>query len=215
MSTAEKIPDELILAAIDRAERHRARDTPSVPTYAITAHLAIPRRSSRVRAQLNALEAAGLLERSRQHGVEIWAFTSNGRRRLRRAQRAGTIPALPESPQHRAWANARTLAEQEIERFHTEAIDAITDAMETVESESSSDALFAVAERLRNECWRLASATYCLREWAEPDDATADVDDRRDPADKALTANEQARRRYLRNGRRNFRLWGTLASRGC
>jgi hypothetical protein len=40
-----------------------------------------------------------------------------------------------------------------------------------------SDEWFKLAPRLENDCWRLASATYCLREWPEPDDARADVDE--------------------------------------
>lgn len=48
MSTTE-IPDVTVLAAIDRAERHRGR--PGVPVWLIFEHLGIPRRSRRVRAQ--------------------------------------------------------------------------------------------------------------------------------------------------------------------
>jgi hypothetical protein len=42
MSTTE-IPDVTVLAAIDRAERHRGR--PGVPVWLVFEHLGIPRRS--------------------------------------------------------------------------------------------------------------------------------------------------------------------------
>jgi hypothetical protein len=41
----------------------------------------------------------------------------------------------------------------------------------------SSDAWFALARRFEKQCERLGSATYCLQEWPEPDDASADIDD--------------------------------------
>ena len=47
----------------------------------------------------------------------MWELTAAGRRRLRAARAAGRVPDLPESPQHRAWRNARTAAANEIERF--------------------------------------------------------------------------------------------------
>jgi hypothetical protein len=213
---ADVIPDELVLAAIERAERHRARDTPGVPVWAITDHLDIPRRSGlarRVRARLDALEVAGSLERSRRHGVPTWALASAGRRRLQRARRAGNVPALPESPQHRAWRNARTAATQEIERFRPTVRDCLGEAALLLDADppASSDAWFELGERLQRACRRLGSASYCVDEWAEPDDARADIDDHRDPADKGLDRAERARRSARRAGRRNISLWETSA----
>jgi len=43
--------------------------------------------------------------------------------------------------------------------------------------QAPSDAWFEFGKRLSAECRRLGSATYCLYEWAEPDDARADVDE--------------------------------------
>jgi hypothetical protein len=111
-----------VLAAIDRAERHRGR--PGVPVWLIFEHLGIPRRSRRVRAQLQALVQAGAIEQRRAHGVEIWALAPRGRRRL---QGVGRVD-LPKSPQHCQWRNARTLATQEIERFRAAMRDAVTEA---------------------------------------------------------------------------------------
>ncbi len=183
--TADAIPDELMLAALDRACRHNERTAvrfaTAVEHMGLTPGAASTRR---LRPQRESLQAAGLIEQSKAYGREVWGLTTKGRRRLSR----GTPPELPESPQHREWREARALAEQEIERLRSQLRDCITDAMERLDSESPSDVLFAVGERLQRECWRVASATYCLDEWAEPDDATADTDD--GPA-----------------GRRSTRLW--------
>lgn len=211
--------DELVLAAIDRAERHRVGERPGAPRWAIVEHLGIPRRSSVARgvaAQLCALEADGTLARSRRHGVTVWTLTGRGRRRLRAALRAGTLPALPESPQHRAWRNARTAAAQELERFQRDVRDGLDEMTRLLEADppASSDAWLEAAERLRRRAWRLASASHCLREWREPDDARADVDDRLAPGEEKLDPREQARLRARRRGRRNTRLWDADALGG-
>ena len=100
MSTTQ-IPDVTVLAAIDRAERHRGRL--GIPVWLIFEHLGIPRRARRVRAQTQSPLQDGAIEQRRAHGVDIWALAPNGRRRL---QGAGRVD-LPESPQHRDWRNAR------------------------------------------------------------------------------------------------------------
>jgi hypothetical protein len=120
MSSTETVSDPLVLAAIERAERHDPRDRPGVPVWRIYDHLLIAKRSEparRVRARLDALETVGSLVRSRRHGTPTWALTSTGRRRLIVARRAGNRPELPESPQHRVWHNAKIAAAQEIDRF--------------------------------------------------------------------------------------------------
>ena len=176
---AEAMPIELVLAAIERADRHRARDSHDVPIWVIAEHLDIPTRSAaarRVRAQIDAMQSAGLLERSRRRGVLTWALTDAGRERLRRAVRAGDVPELPESPQHRAWRNARALAAHELAGFREGVHESLDAALRLLELDppASSDQLLDTAEQLRRRMWRVASATYCLREWAEPDDARAD-----------------------------------------
>jgi hypothetical protein len=204
--------DALVLAAVERAARHRARDTYAVPAWAVLEHLTIRQRSAaarHVRSRLDALHAAGALERSRRHGVAAWELTSEGRRRLQRARRGGEGPSLPESPQHRAWRNARTAATQEIERFRS-GLGADLDragALLQAREPPPSDAWLELAEELKRACWRVASASYCLHEWPEPDDAHADVDEHLDPRDERLAPRERARRRARRAGRRNIRLW--------
>ena len=184
----DEIPsDELVLAALERAARHRARDSGEVPLWTLLAHLAMPARSAparRLRERLDELRAAGLLERSQRHGVPMFALTARARKRLR----TSAPPELPESPQHRAWRDARTAAGQEIGRFRRDLREQLSEADRLLDASepAGSDRWFELGQRLQGACWRLASASYCLREWAEPDDGTADIDDYSEPADQLL-----------------------------
>lgn len=214
MSSTDLLPDPLVLAAIERAERHHPHDPPGVLVGHVYAHLSVAKRSAsarRVRASLDALETAGSLVHSRRHGIQTWALTSSGRRRLTRARRAGSVPELPESPQHRAWRDAKTGAAQEIDHFLQRVHDALDEAMLLLDADpaAASDAWFELGERLHRDCRNLGSATYCLREWSEPDDAHADIDDQRDPSDEQYDPDERTKRRARRAGRRNIQLWDT------
>ncbi|HSZ06835.1 MAG TPA: hypothetical protein VK778_16730 [Solirubrobacteraceae bacterium] len=211
-TTADAPSDELVLAAIERAARHRARDTPAVPVWAIFEHLAVPQRSAaarRVRERLEALRADGQLERSRRHGVVTWALSGTGLRHLRLARRAGGVPALPQSPQHLAWQVAHTAGAQEIERFRASLRERLDEAALLLDAREPphSDVWLELAEELQRACRRVASASHCLNEWAEPDDERADVDELLDPGDVELDPTQRARRRARRAGRRNIRLW--------
>lgn len=204
--------DELVLAAVARAGRHRAGETAAVPVWAILEHLDIPRRSAaarRVRSQLQALKEASRLECSRRHGVATWQLTEEGRRRLRRAMRAQEAPALPESPQHRAWRNARTAAGQELARFRAELREQLGAATLLLDADPAprSDAWLQLAEALSRACRLVGSASHCLYEWSEPDDALADVDEGIDPGDEQRDRDALAHLRALRAGRRNVALW--------
>ncbi|HTX12209.1 MAG TPA: helix-turn-helix transcriptional regulator [Solirubrobacteraceae bacterium] len=219
MNSTEAVPDPLVLAAIDRAERHNPARLPGVPLWGVYDHLSIAKRSGparHVRARLDALEKTGSIVRSRRHGIPTWALTSTGRRRLTLASRSGKVPELPESPQHRAWRNAKTAAAQEIDRFLHGVREGVDEAMRLLDADPAaiSDAWFELGERLKRDCWRVASATHCLREWSEPDDARADVDDHSDPADKRFDPDERLKRRARRAGRRNIGLWDMPDSEG-
>jgi DNA-binding XRE family transcriptional regulator len=217
---ADEVPDMLVLAAIDRAERHGDRATRGVPVWEVLGHLEIAVRTKRarqVRVLLEALEASGSLERSRRHSVPVWALTRSGRRRLSRARRAGRVPALPESPQHRKWREARAMAGQRIEEFQLELRDAVEHAQELLDAPVpaspelvlglNSDLWFELGEQLHRACRRLGSASYCLWEWREPDGARADKDDLSAPCDGAFDARRRAVRQARRRGRRNPLLW--------
>ena len=210
--------EELVLAAIERAALHRARSCAAVPTWAILEHLGLARRSAdarQLRSRLALLEDGGLLERSHPHGVLSWELTPSGRRRLRRARSAGGLPELPESPQHRAWRNAHTTAAQEIERLRDALRVQLHEASLLLDADPAprSDAWLAQAEALRRSCWRVASASHCLREWPEPHDALPDIDEGLDADDGELEPKERARRRALRAGRRNVLLWDAAGER--
>jgi hypothetical protein len=190
-----------------------------VPTWSILEHLSVPRRSAAARhvsARLVAMQATGFVERSRRHGVPTWELTGVGERRLRKARRTSGLAALPESPQHRTWRQARTAAEQEIDRFRDALRARLREAAPLLDAppssdagdpRPSSDAWLELGEELQRACRRLASASYCLNEWAEPEDERADVDQHVEPSDEGFDAGERAHRRARRTGRRNVRLW--------
>jgi ribosome-binding protein aMBF1 (putative translation factor) len=221
------VPVVLVLAAVDRAERHRVpeMDPPGVPVWSVLEHLATPRRSRRarqVRERLDELVAVGSLERSRRHGVAVWSASRAGRRRLARARRAGRLPVLPESPQHRAWRDAEQLAGEQVDGFRLGVFEELEHAGELLDAEmavaagrvapeviggSLSDAWLEMAERLHHACRRLGSAGYCLWDWREPEDTRADVDDHRDSRDRVFDPRQRERRVARRHGRRNTALW--------
>ena len=155
MSTTE-ITDVLTLAAVDRAVRHERTGTPrAAPAWAIYEHLGVSSRSRAgrcVRAQLAALNGSGL-SRGKRHGVETWELTRAGKRRLSRLRAKGRLPELPESPQHRAWREARALAEQRIEAFWCVLLDDVQRAHDLLArppapGRSESDVWFELSERL-------------------------------------------------------------------
>jgi hypothetical protein len=205
------VPDTLVLAAIERAERHRGREREGVMMSDVAEHLGFVHGSwttRRLRPQLDALIAESSLAQSRRHGAVVWELTDDGRGRLDRMRRAGEAGELAEAPQHRAWRHARATAAERIDGFRTEAREAVEDAAILLDAEdASSDAWFGVAERLQAACWRVGSATHCLHEWREPDDACPDVDDRCDTGDERLDADELGRVRYRRSGRRGVWRW--------
>jgi ribosome-binding protein aMBF1 (putative translation factor) len=210
-----EITDALTLTAVDRAVRHRPPGRRrAVPTWVVYEHLGVSSRSRAarlLRARLAALDGRAL-SRGKRHGVVTWELTSAGKRRLSRLRAKGELPGLPESPQHRAWREARALAEQRIEGFCRGLLEDVQRAHDLLGSPHTpghppSDVWFELGERLHQGSKRLASATYCLHEWPEPDDAHADIDDHTDPSDKAFDPKQRDQRRVRRAGRRNTQLW--------
>jgi hypothetical protein len=204
--------DALVLAAVERAGRHQANNGSAVPVWAILEHLELRPRSPgarHVRTRLGALQAAGALECTRRHSVPTWELTHAGRRLLRRAASAGELRALPESPQHRAWRNARTAAAQELERFRELLRERLEHGAALLDADPPphSDAWFELAEELQRGCRRVASASHCLYEWNEPDDARADLDAHVEPDDRVFAPAQRELRRARRGGRRNILLW--------
>jgi hypothetical protein len=213
-SATKVLTDDVLLAALRRAVLHDPRGRRHVPIWVLLEHLDVPRRSARAgaaRERLAKLEKRGWIERGSAHGVPMWTLSKTGKRRLRRAERAGTCLALPESPQHRAWRQARTLASQEIDRFETELQRASDDAAALLQSEHRkeirSDVWLELGARLARDCRLLASARHCLSEWPEPTEAGADLDTLRGPDDQLLDHDRLRALRVLRAGRRNTLLW--------
>jgi hypothetical protein len=182
-------PDALILAALRRAELHAPHDEPGVPYSFVVAHLGLPMGSAtgcKLRPRFRELEAAGVIAPAKRHGSVIYTATRKGRRLL---GAAGAV-ALPESPQHRRWREARARAGERIGEFRENVYLLFDEAAALLADDATdSEAWFVLGEQLSGACKRMASATYCLREWAEPGDDAPDVDDSR------------------RRGRRNTRSW--------
>lgn len=119
-------------------------------------------------------------------------------------ERADKSVELPESPQHRVWRHAQALAAERIDGLWEQVRGVLEDAPGVLNAGGvRSDGWFALAERLQTACWQLGSVTYCLSEWAEPDDASPDVDDRKEPGDEQIDPDELGAVRYRRGGRRN------------
>lgn len=227
-----ELPDELVLAAVERAVRHRPgprrrgerssrrerggeRESwldAAATTRDVRAHLSLATHSAAgrgLKARLSALEARGLLKRGREHGVESWALTDEGRELVARKG----APALPESPQHARWRHARGLARNESGRLAADLRDSLGSCARLLDrlegppgSLPHSDEWFELAERLRRDCRRVGSAQHILREWLEPEESRPDVDALTDSRDVRL-GERLPIVRALRAGRRNTRLW--------
>jgi hypothetical protein len=178
LKRAQPVSDVQILAAIRRAEVHDQQEDASRAD--IAAHLGFVHNSSttkRLRPQLDALRAAGQVRDVRRNGLDLLVLTAAGRRVVEEAQSAGVV-VLPESPQHRKWRHSRAMAGDRIDGFRDALRASIAEVGVLLDSQqAASDAWFEFGQRLDAECKRLGSATYCLFEWAEPDDTRADVDE--------------------------------------
>lgn len=180
METAQdRLPTpQLVLCATERAERHRVGATPGVTLASIADHLDLPfhaATSARLRPVVEELVAAGLLDPARRCGASVWDLTPAGRSR---AAIAAEAVELPESPQHRRWAASRLRAEATIDDRIKEMGEVVSDvnAILAIDAMSSSDAWFAVGDRLRERARALGIAVHCLNEWPKPSDDTADLD---------------------------------------
>jgi hypothetical protein len=177
----EPVSDDQVLVAIERAEVHHERQNEGISRSDLAEHMGFVHNgwtTRQLRPQLDALRSAGLLRDLRRHGLNLVGLTSAGRQVLAKACGAGEAAELPESPQHRRWRHARIAAADRIDGFRQQVGDVLDEASKLLDAEQApSDAWFSLARRLKTECWQLGSATYCLREWPEPDDAHADVDE--------------------------------------
>jgi hypothetical protein len=206
---AHPVSDALVLAAVERAERHRPRSGPGVMRGDVFAHMGFVYNGAatrQLRPRLDALLSASALENTRRHGVEMWVLTSIGRRQLVQARRKGETVELPESPQHRKWRHSRATAAERIDGYRQElrALLDEADALLDAGTQAHSDLWFSFAKRLPTPASNIGAAIYCLMEWPEPNDAHPDIDDYGDPDDINLDTDELERRRSLRTARRNI-----------
>lgn len=188
------VTDGFILAAVERAVLHEQEE--DVLTSDLTAHLGFegkPATNRHLFPRLDELRRAGLLTATERRGEPLWSLTSVGQERLAKEREAGEVGDLPESPQHRAWRHAREQAAVRSEGFKDELIEALEEGNSLINQYSPvmSHEWFALHERLRRASWLLASATYCLTDWPEPEDEVPDVDENPGPSP----------------GRRSIRAW--------
>jgi hypothetical protein len=179
-----EVADSLILAAVERAVLHEQED--EVLTSELTEHLGFkpePATNRLLWPRLEGLRRAGLLTTVERRSEPFWSLTDVGRERLASAREAGEVDELPESSQHRAWRHARVKAAVRIEGFESDLLHAAEEAYHLIYQPGSptSEEWFELSERLRLACWRVASATYCLTEWVEPDDEFPDEDENPGP----------------------------------
>jgi transcriptional regulator with XRE-family HTH domain len=196
LDPAIPLANDVILAALGRAELHKGNDKPGVLYGLLVEHLGLPKgsvTSRRLRPRLRELVIAGDVEEFRRRGYDLLTLTRKGKCRLRAAEPV----SLPESPQHRRWREGRTVAAERIGEFRDELRSALDDAAALLADEDApSDAWYALAGRVEKACKRVGSATHCLREWAEPGDDAADAEEPRIA------------------GRRNYRLWDDASESG-
>jgi DNA-binding PadR family transcriptional regulator len=172
--------EELLLAAIARAYRHRRRrENPGVRLASVKEHLGLASGSASTRClrpTWDSLHAAGLIELSEPRDQPLWRLTSAGVERLQDVRQSGEL-ALPESPQHRDWREARSAASEQTAGFRDELRAALADTADLIliEPPTDSDSWRETGERLQTACSRVSWAVYCLSEWAEPDDREADL----------------------------------------
>jgi hypothetical protein len=181
--TRELPPVEKVLAAIDRAYHHRrSHERWGVWISDVKAHLGLPHTGATtvwLRPVWQQLEADGLIEQSRKSGEPRCCLTRKGQLCLAAAQDASGLYELPESPQHARWRKAHDEAAGRIADFRRDLHDLLDEATALLGAggQPPSGQWYELATRIKDACERLGSATYCLFEWAEPDDTRPDVDD--------------------------------------
>jgi len=173
----ETLPRPLVLAAMERAQRHSGEGR--FLKGEVIKHLGL-RRTATTRRRLwppfEALGKEGLIVQEVAHGARYWRLTKAGEGQLAAMRRAGEVGELPSSPQRRKWRNARELAAKRIEEIKEDALKALEEANRLLSAAPgpSSEAIGELRARLWWHLERLALATYCLHEWPEPDEALRD-----------------------------------------
>jgi hypothetical protein len=92
---------------------------------------------------------------------------------------AASAPSRGYRSHHSIGREAHRQAGQRIDEFREDMRKRLNAAISLLDAGdgTSSEAWRATGERLQYACQRLQSATYCLHEWAEPDDSIADIEE--------------------------------------
>jgi hypothetical protein len=177
------VPENLVLAAVERAQRHETRRVEPVVLTRIAQHLGFTpgaHTTRQMRPLLSGLAQAGSLKHLRRFSRDQWALTSAGRRRLTRAYRSGEQLALPEAPQHRLWREKHIRAVDGMGEYRARLREALSQADALIDDEAGDSLAWqTLTKRLKVRSELLGSAIHCAREWAEPDDGTRDAQDSR------------------------------------
>jgi hypothetical protein len=112
------------------------------------------------------------LAKERHHAQDRRRTRSQGKRTVQYPARSGSCPR----PRSIASGATPALPPPSGSRgFASQVHDALDEAGRLLDTgQGDSDVWFGLAGRLKKGCWQLGSATYCLQEWPEPDDARAD-----------------------------------------
>jgi hypothetical protein len=177
------VSDVLILVALDRADRHQRpnrRGESGVVWRQLIEHLGFTHNSwttRKLRPQVEALIDAGLVVRTRNASRVRWGLTDSGALRVAQARIDGEA-VLPVSPQRRQWQRGRSIAEVRIDSIHERLGRELREVLRLLESGTAdSGDWYDAGGRLGDLCDRLGAATFCLREWDEPDDERPELDD--------------------------------------
>jgi len=176
------VSDAVVLAALDRAQRHSTHGYDRGVLWSdLAEHLGFVHSAPttfKLRPRVSRLRAASLVEHRKASGFTLWRLTSDGRKQLAKARQKREDLTLPEAPQHRLWREAQATAAERIDGLRAQMRGTLSQASKLLDSDGGdSDAWFDLRSRFVSRCERLGAATYSLREWREPDEGHADLDD--------------------------------------
>jgi hypothetical protein len=182
------VPENLVLAAVERAQHHESRCGGPISMTRIAQHLGFAPgayTTRNLRPLLGALVQAGALQHLRRFSRDHWALTSAGRRRVSRLRTREEQLELPESPQHRLWRQQHTRAVEGMDEYCRRLREALEQAAAMIDDERvDSESWLTITKRLKVRSEVFGSAIYCAREWAEPDDGERDAEDQRTLEDR-------------------------------
>lgn len=171
------LTDYVVLAALERAERHRQAQGPGALYSSLIEEVGFHsrHRAGPLKKRTDLLVQKRYLRRFLQNGCAMIALTPSGRRHLLALAKSGEAIQLPESRQHLIWRSCREAAQMRAPELRERLRIALDDAAQLLASdEVAPDAWYEVGSRLQQAAHGLNGALYCMRDWTEPDDSAAD-----------------------------------------